>query len=91
MDRTGVLPRIDGGEGDVMGEAEAVGVGDCDDDGVFCTGISSSTVGEGPSVDSLAPVELICIALGLANRPCPANRYTLGRTIFLVFTACTTV
>ena len=53
MDRTGVLVRVDGGEGDVTGEAEAAGVGDCDDDGVFCTGNGSSTVGEGPSVASL--------------------------------------
>ena len=53
MVRTGVLVRVDGGEGDVTGEAEAAGVGGCDDDGVFCTGNGSSTVGEGPSVDSL--------------------------------------
>jgi hypothetical protein len=39
--------------GDVTGEAEAVRVGDCDDDGIFCTGIGSSTIGEAPSVDSL--------------------------------------
>jgi hypothetical protein len=55
VDRTGVLVRVDGGEGDVMGETEAAGVGDCDDnDDVFCTVIGSSTVGEGPSVASLA-------------------------------------
>ena len=57
MDRTGVLVRVDGGEGDVTGEAEAAeaaGVGDCVDDGVLCTGNGSSTVGEGPSVASLA-------------------------------------
>ena len=55
MDRTGVLVRVDGGEGDVTGEVEAAGVGDCDDDDddVFCTGNGSSTVGEGPSVASL--------------------------------------
>jgi hypothetical protein len=53
VDRTGELARVDGGEGDVTGEAEAVRVGDCDDDGIFCTGIGSSTIGEAPSVDSL--------------------------------------
>jgi hypothetical protein len=53
VDRTGVLVRVDGGEGDVTGEAEATGVGDCDDDGVLCTGNGSNTVGEGPSVASL--------------------------------------
>jgi hypothetical protein len=55
VDRTGVLVRVDGGEGDVTGEAEAAGVGDCDDDDddVFCTGNGSSTVAEGPSVASL--------------------------------------
>jgi hypothetical protein len=36
----------------VTGEAEAAGVGDCDDeDGVFCTGIGNST--ESPSATSL--------------------------------------
>lgn len=53
MDRTGVLVRVNDGEGDVTGDAEAAGVGDCDDDGVLCTRIGSSTVGEGPSVASL--------------------------------------
>jgi hypothetical protein len=53
VDCTGVLVRVDGGEGDVTGEAEAAEVGGCDDDGVLCTEIGSSTVGEGPSVASL--------------------------------------
>jgi len=53
VDRTGVLLRVDVGEGDVTGEAEVAGVGTGDDDGVLCTGNGSNTVGEEPSVASL--------------------------------------
>jgi hypothetical protein len=56
VDRTGVLVRVDDGERDVTGEAEAAeaaGVGDCDDDGVLCTGKGTNTVGDGASVVSL--------------------------------------
>ena len=46
--------RVDDGEGDVTGEAETAGVWDGDDDGIFCTGTGSNTVGEGLATVSVA-------------------------------------